>query len=102
MSRKDLRNLELSQQVGYTVRMLRAARQWTLEEVSQRVGTSIPALSKIENGITDMSISRLQQLADLFEVTPGYLLGEAAESSAEKDQQIIALQGQVIELLQSK
>ncbi|RDC55816.1 XRE family transcriptional regulator [Pedobacter chinensis] len=50
------------------IRTLRQAKGWSQGEVSEKIGLSTAAFSKIEKGVTDVSISRLQQLAELFDV----------------------------------
>jgi transcriptional regulator with XRE-family HTH domain len=55
--------------IGINIRKLRQKNGWSQKHVAQRLHISIPALSKIETGMTDINISRLNQLADLFEVS---------------------------------
>ncbi len=50
------------------IKTLRLKRQWTQKEVADRIGISIPAYSKIETGFTDINLSRLIQIADVFKV----------------------------------
>ncbi|OOQ61536.1 helix-turn-helix domain-containing protein [Mucilaginibacter pedocola] len=52
--------------IGKTIRLLRRQRGWAQRDAASRLGISIPVFSKIEAGITDMSLSRIQQIADLF------------------------------------
>jgi transcriptional regulator with XRE-family HTH domain len=54
--------------VGKNIRALRHQRNWSQEDVADRLGISIPAFSKIETGVTDINLSRLEQIADIFEV----------------------------------
>ena len=39
-----------------------------------RLGISIPAFSKIETGVTDVNLSRLEQIANIYEVSVVQLL----------------------------
>jgi transcriptional regulator with XRE-family HTH domain len=55
--------------VGQGIKMLRQKHGWTQEDVANRLGISIPALSKIETGVTDVNLSRLEQIADIYEIT---------------------------------
>jgi len=48
------------------IRLLRHQKGWSQEDVAKRLKISIPAFSKIETGITDVNVSRLQALADIF------------------------------------
>ena len=55
--------------IGKKIRMLRHQKGWSQEEVSKQLDISIPAFSKIETGVTDINISRLEQIAALFKLT---------------------------------
>lgn len=54
--------------VGGRVKRLRQKRGWTQAQVAAQLDLSIPSFSQIENGITDVNISRLEQIAALFDV----------------------------------
>jgi transcriptional regulator with XRE-family HTH domain len=54
--------------VGKNIRTLRHQRGWSQEDVANRLGISIPAFSKIETGVTDINLSRLEQIANIYEV----------------------------------
>jgi len=60
--------------VGMNIRTLRHQHGWSQEDVANRLGISIPAFSKIETGVTDINLSRLEQIANVFEVSVVYLL----------------------------
>ena len=60
--------------VGMNIRTLRHQHGWSQEDVADRLGISIPAFSKIETGVTDINLSRLEQIANVFEVSVVYLL----------------------------
>ena len=60
--------------VGMNIRTLRHQHGWSQEDVADRLGISIPAFSKIETGVTDINLSRLEQIANVFEVNVVYLL----------------------------
>ena len=60
--------------VGMNIRTLRHQQGWSQEDVADRLGISIPAFSKIETGVTDINLSRLEQIANVFEVNVVYLL----------------------------
>ena len=97
--------------VAKAIRLLRQQRGWTQHDVAQRLEISIPSLSKIEAGITDLNLSRLNQIAELFNLTTVQLLSysgsEEVEEEADKvkvlsekiqqrDDEIIYLQKKVI------
>jgi len=60
--------------VGKNIRTLRHQRGWSQEDVANRLGISIPAFSKIETGVTDINLSRLEQIANIYEVNVVQLL----------------------------
>jgi len=55
--------------LGKKIRLLRHQKGWSQEDVAKKLDISIPALSKIETGITDINLSRLEQIAALFEMS---------------------------------
>jgi len=60
--------------LGKKIRLLRHQKGWSQEDVAKRLDISIPAFSKIETGITDINLSRLEQIATLFEMAVVQLL----------------------------
>lgn len=60
--------------LGKKIRLLRHQKGWSQEDVAKRLDISIPAFSKIETGITDINLSRLEQIANLFEMSVVQLL----------------------------
>ena len=60
--------------LGKKIRLLRHQKGWSQEDVAKRLDISIPAFSKIETGITDINLSRLEQISKLFEMTVVKLL----------------------------
>jgi len=99
--------------LGKKIRLLRHQRGWSQEDVAKRLDISIPAFSKIETGITDVNLSRLDQISRLFDLSIVQLLSETdseeekkhtAELSAlkrklaEREAEVIELQKKVIDL----
>ncbi len=72
--------------LGKKIRLLRHQNGWSQEDVAKRLDISIPAFSKIETGITDINLSRLEQIATLFDMSVVQLL---TFSNAEQDQKAI-------------
>jgi transcriptional regulator with XRE-family HTH domain len=54
--------------VGENIRALRIRSGLSLKEAANRLGISTSSLSKIETGITDVNLSRLEQIADIYSV----------------------------------
>ncbi|MGN7203817.1 helix-turn-helix domain-containing protein [Pedobacter sp. SAFR-022] len=99
--------------VDQNIKQLRLERGWNQKIVAERLGISIPAYSKIESGITDINLSRLVQLASLFDVSVAEVLFGSAEINnkvdkkeltaceyelAVKEKEVFNLQKKVIEL----
>lgn len=99
--------------LGKKIRLLRHQRGWSQDDVARRLEISIPAFSKIETGITDINVSRLEQVAKLFDMNvvqlltyneseglPGYSsqLDELNQKLLEREHEVIELQKKVIEL----
>lgn len=59
--------------LGERLRELRAAREWTLEELAERSGLSKPFLSRLESGTRQPSIAAVLTLARVFDVPMGSL-----------------------------
>jgi transcriptional regulator with XRE-family HTH domain len=99
--------------IGTNIRLLRQRNGWSQGEVARLLKISIPAFSKIETGVTDINISRLDQISKLFEVSSLEIisrgenksqLGSFVEISMLKDklvlkeQEITKLQKKIIDL----
>jgi transcriptional regulator with XRE-family HTH domain len=67
--------------VGKNIRTIRHQHGWSQEDVANRLGISIPAFSKIETGVTDINLSRLEQIANIYEVNVVNLLALDTEET---------------------
>lgn len=68
------------------IKNLREQKNLTLEEVGKRIGTTKQTISRYENGeITAIPYDRIIALANLFNVTPSYLMGWEDEIKEEAD-----------------
>lgn len=65
-----------------SVRRIRRAREFTLEELADRTGVSRAALSKIERGERTPSLSNALQIAEALAVPLAELVGQRIESVA--------------------
>ncbi|MGZ3756055.1 MAG: helix-turn-helix domain-containing protein [Mucilaginibacter sp.] len=101
--------------LGKKIRLLRHQKGWSQEDVAKRLDISIPAFSKIETGITDINLSRLEQISNLFEMSVVQLLTFNEQETDQKftneldvinkkltdrETEIIDLQKKVIELFE--
>lgn len=110
--KRDEQLTEKSKAIGKRIRWLRYKKNYTLREVAVLLNMSVPALSKIENGTTDLNLSRLLQIARVFKVTPTTLMdGDEVAVKAEtaecvllkekllhSEQEVIRLQRRLVEL----
>jgi len=101
--------------LGKKIRLLRHQKGWSQEDVAKRLDIYIPAFSKIETGITDINLSRLEQISNLFEMSVVQLLTFNEQETDQKfsnemdvinkkltdrETEIIDLQKKVIELFE--
>lgn len=101
--------------LGKKIRLLRHQKGWSQEDVAKRLDISIPAFSKIETGITDINLSRLEQISNLFEMSVVQLLtfndheqeqkfvnelDVVNKKLTDREVEIIELQKKVIELFE--
>jgi transcriptional regulator with XRE-family HTH domain len=70
----ELNKRTANKSVGKSIRILRHQHGWSQEDIANRLGISIPAFSKIETGVTDVNLSRLEQIANIYEVSVVQLL----------------------------
>ena len=55
-------------EIGKKIKSLRQMKGWSQAEIAEMLNISVPAFSKIETDITDINVSRLKQIADIFGV----------------------------------
>jgi len=107
-------NHSLLTEIGTNIKQLRLARAKGQTEVANALKISMAALSKIENGQTDINLSRLAQIAKYFGVSIISMiskevvtsasqdvieeLAELKKQLAEKDAEVMKLQKKVIDL----
>ena len=63
-----------AEHLGRRLKAVRLARNWTITQVSQLTGMSRSFISMLENGKTNISATRLQKLASVFDLTMTDLL----------------------------
>ena len=83
---------------GKNIRTLRHEHGWSQEDVANRLGISIPAFSKIETGVTDINLSRLEQIANIFEVSVVNLLSlEYTQEPSTQDLSLNIIQKKLVD-----
>lgn len=91
---------------GQKMKRLRVSQGKLQSDVAKDLGFSGPAYSKLETGVTEINVSRLMQIAELFQVDPCTLLPGKEELTAKQKTgaktldlytQVIQLQSKLIE-----
>jgi len=62
------------QDIGKKIKLMRQQNGWSQGDVAKRLDISVPAFSKIETGVTDINLSRLEQIVSVFNTTVVELL----------------------------
>lgn len=88
---------QTNKSVGKNIRALRHQHGWSQEDVANRLGISIPAFSKIETGVTDINLSRLEQIANIFDVNVVNILALDAEETDMKPSSLSLAQKKLID-----
>lgn len=99
--------------LGKKIRSLRHQKDWTQHDVAKRLEITVPAFSKMETGTTDLNLSRIKQIAKLFDLTTVQLLADSDSDELkdyakevnkmkqrlqQREEEIINLQKKVINL----
>ncbi len=92
-------NQKLIISIGENIKQLRLAKSKGQTEVAGALGISVAALSKIENGQTDINISRLAQIAKYFDVAINTVISREETSSLSQEvvEEIAELKKQLTE-----
>ena len=60
--------------IGRRIRSIRQERNMKQEALADKIDVSVAFMSRIERGSTQVSLKRLIQIAEILNVSPGYLL----------------------------
>ena len=58
-----------------SIRLLREQKNWSQEEMAERMGMSKNGYAKIERGESNLGVKRLQQIAEILEVSTEEISG---------------------------
>lgn len=58
------------------IKMMREMNQWTQEDVAEKLGMSTTGYAKIERGQTNVSVEKLKQIAQIFNINIAQLLDD--------------------------
>src|SRR3981081_1893363 len=83
--------------IGKSIRAFRHQHGWSQEDVANRLGISIPAFSKIETGVTDINLSRLEQIADIYEIDVVQLLSMDTDEMEQQPSNVNIIQKKLLD-----
>ncbi len=84
------------------IRALRQQYGWSQGDIAAKLGISVPAFSKIETGVTDVNLSRLEQIADVFSVPLVKLLDDDERQNDECQQEEVDIVVQKLSLRENE
>lgn len=61
--------------IGLEIKKLRKMQRFTQEHIAQKLDMSVAGYSRIERDEVNVTLDRLQELADILGTTPEFLLG---------------------------
>lgn len=88
---------QINKTIGKSLKAIRLAGKLTQEDISKKLGTSIPAYSKIESGITDVNLSRLDDLAVIYGISVRELITYNEHKDVVDPEEIAGVLGQIAE-----
>ncbi|QNK61022.1 helix-turn-helix transcriptional regulator [Pedobacter sp. PAMC26386] len=81
--------------VGKKIKELRLRKQWSQEELADRLNTSMVTISRIEHSRIERSVYRMKKIAKLFEISyEDFFLDQS--SSNQKQHEILELKAELI------
>ena len=76
--------VSIKQKLGKSIAKVRMAQDMTQEAVAEKLGIGNEAMSRIERGIVEPSITRIFELAEILNCDVQTLLGEATPNLNDK------------------
>ncbi len=67
--------------IGARIKQARLAKNYTQEDLAEKVDISVAFLSRLERGYSKINLTRLNQICGLLDVTEGYVLNGASSDS---------------------
>jgi transcriptional regulator with XRE-family HTH domain len=90
---KEERNVTMTKEkkstLGNLIRLVRQQRNWTLREMSAKVGIPLSTLAKVEADKLSLTYDKLQQFTSRLGMTMTEFLGQVEASATEPDQRVI-------------
>lgn len=86
--------IQMSVSPGARIKYLRQLTNMSQEELGKRVGVQRAAINKYEKGsVTNIPISTIEKIADVFDVSPTYIVGWNGDSGNALSVEVKLLQG---------
>lgn len=67
--------------IGSRIKQARLAKNYTQEELAEKIDISVAFLSRVERGNSHINLKRLNQICGLLDVSESYLLNGASSNS---------------------
>ena len=74
----------IQQLLGQNIRILRKQRGWTQAELAEKINVTTPFMTLVERGQRGVSLSTVEDLASVFEVTLSTLFSTTITNDFEK------------------
>lgn len=68
--------------IGDRLKQARMDKKLTQEDLAEKLGVSVPYISRIERGSTAINLKRLAEVCSMLEVSEGEILSGASSESA--------------------
>jgi len=59
----------MNQQIGHKLKALRLTHCISQKIIADQLGISVPAYSKIETGLIDITFNKIEQIADIYNIS---------------------------------
>lgn len=69
--------------IGRRIKNARIEQRLTQEELADKIDVSVAFMSRVERGNSRLNLKRLTQIAEILNVSPGYLLSGSNTTSKE-------------------
>ena len=70
-----MKSANINREIGNRIKIARISRNLGQESVAEDLGISVSAYSNMERGAVDITVTRVQQVADILKVNWLYLIG---------------------------
>lgn len=82
--------MELNATIGQKIAKLRKEHNLTQEQLSEKLDISIKHCSSVERGLSSLSLEKLIDVSDLFDVSMDYLLKDTSHNNEDAIKKFLA------------